>query len=92
MEKGRVRCPKYIDSPITFLFWDIDIFMPALLLFATGIFTKNVVNCTLLMVAYIVIISKYQKKFPKGVARNFLHYIGFPYKGYPDGYVRVLRG
>jgi len=74
------------------LFWDADVILPAVILFMVGVFTHNMLMCTSIAVLYVLLISKYQKKFPRGVARNVLHQFGMPYKGYPDGFVRVLRG
>lgn len=93
MDRGKGRIPRYIDAPVTILIWDVDVFLPAFVLFLVGFFTRNFVTFSLLAAGYIYLITLYQKKFPRGLMDNILHKWGVvPYSGYPSGFITVFRG
>ncbi len=87
------KIPRYLDSPIQILIWDVDIFLPGALVFIIGVFTHNMVLFGLMAFGYLYMMTKLQHNLPRGMMNNILHKYGvYPYTRYPDGFIRVFRG
>ncbi|MDL2216345.1 type IV conjugative transfer system protein TraL [Desulfovibrio sp. OttesenSCG-928-M14] len=92
MEQG-CRIPRYLDSPITIIIWDVDIFLPGAVIFILGVFTHNMLLFGGMAVFYLYCMTRIQGSLPRGMMGNILHRFGiYPYKDYPDGFISTFRG
>ena len=76
--------PRALNSPPSFLWWDMNLAIPAIVVFLFGLFTGFLLYAIILVGCYGYIIKKYRASLPKGVAFNLMYCIGLlPMKGYP---------
>ena len=76
--------PRALNSPPSFLWWDMNIAIPAIAVLLFGFFSGLLLYSIILVVIYGSIIKKYRASLPKGFAFNLLYFLGvLPMKGYP---------
>jgi len=79
--------PRYIDAPITLLFWDIDVFIPAAFLIVFGVYSGWFWSSILAAITYLWGVSRFKKKLARGVMDNVFHVLCLnPYRGYPSSF------
>jgi type IV conjugative transfer system protein TraL len=76
--------PKALNSPPAFLWWDMNIAIPAIAVLLFGLVSGFLLYAIIGVVCYGLIIKKYSASLPKGFAFNLMYCVGvLPLKGYP---------
>jgi type IV conjugative transfer system protein TraL len=76
--------PRTLNDPPSFLWWDLNIALPPILLFIIGIFSGYPVPAAAFVALYFYAVRKYKEKLPRGFFYNLLYASGFlNLKGYP---------
>jgi conjugal transfer pilus assembly protein TraL len=85
MENGKGWFPRYFDSPIQILWWEIDEILPLFLMLMIGLFFGSFLFCAVIGFVLFWLITKYKKNLPNGYIGNILYMTGLRrIKGYPS--------
>lgn len=83
MKKGWF--PRYFDSPIQVLFWEIDEILPFFVMALIGLFLGGFLWCLGIGIILSWCIIKYKKNLPTGFMGNLFYIAGLrSIKGYPS--------
>jgi len=84
---------RYIDDPITFLFWEIDEAIAISSCLFIGILTHMLITMIIVGAGISYILKKIKKRSSEGVLLHFLYWHGFfKLKNCPASYIRELVG
>ncbi len=84
---------RYIDDPITFLFWEIDEAIAISSCLFIGILTHMLITMIIVGAGISYILKKIKKRSSEGVMLHFLYWHGFfKLKNCPASYIRELVG
>jgi type IV conjugative transfer system protein TraL len=76
--------PRSLNDPPSFLWWDLNIALPPIILLVIGIFSGWLLPAILFVSVYLYAVGKYKEKLPKGFFFNILYACGYlNLKGYP---------
>jgi type IV conjugative transfer system protein TraL len=76
--------PRTLNDPPSFLWWDLNIALPAIIVLFVGIFSGYPFPAAAFVGIYFSIVRKYKEKLPKGFIFNLLYGCGYlNLRGYP---------
>jgi type IV conjugative transfer system protein TraL len=76
--------PRSLNDPPSFLWWDLNIALPPIIILIVGIFSGFLLPSLAFVTLYFYAVRKYREKLPKGFIFNLLYAFGYlNLKGYP---------
>jgi type IV conjugative transfer system protein TraL len=76
--------PRSLNDPPSFLWWDLNIALPPIIILFVGIFSGHPFSAGSVVGLYFYVVRKYKEKLPKGFIFNILYAIGYlNLRGYP---------